>query len=68
MTYYGATGVYMRNGGPLTVKTGDKVRVPSGEVGVVTDTFRKDGEERIEVTFPDGTWVTTSPEDVEKER
>lgn len=33
----------------MTVQVGDRVRVPNAERGIVTDVFRKDGEDRVAV-------------------
>jgi hypothetical protein len=43
---------------------GQVVQVPNGEWGIIVDAFRKDGEDRIEVEFEDGTTVTTTVQDV----
>jgi hypothetical protein len=47
------------------IKIGDTVRVPNGEIGRVVDTFRKDGDDRVEVEFTDETSTTFSAIDVE---
>lgn len=58
----------MKNTEATQINEGDTVRVPNGEIGVVAYTFHKDGDDRVEVEFKDGTWTTFDVSDVEKIR